>query len=86
MPALHRRDFLRGSTVFGGALALPAAGRADVPAGRDPFDYEVTRTEADWRALLGEDYAILREGRTEEPLSSDIWAESRAGRCEVRGG
>ena len=85
MPALHRRDFLRGSTILGGAFALPAAGGADVPAGRDPFDYEVTRTEAEWRALLGADYAILREGRTEEPMSSDIWAESRKGRYDCRG-
>ncbi|WP_439155021.1 peptide-methionine (R)-S-oxide reductase [Yoonia sp.] len=85
MTSIHRRDLLRGSTILAGALALPKAGHADVPAGRDPFNYQITRTDAEWRARLGEDYAILREGSTEMPMSSDIWAESRKGRYDCRG-
>lgn len=85
MTSIHRRDVLRGTTILAGTLVLPKAGQADVAAGQDPFDYEVTRTEAEWRARLGADYAILREGHTEIPMSSDIWAESREGRYDCRG-
>lgn len=85
MTEMNRRDVLLGTTVLAGTLTLPRATRADVVAGRDPFDYEVTRSEGEWRTLLGEDYAILREGKTEEPRSSDIWAEARPGRYDCRG-
>lgn len=80
MTDLSRRDLLSGTTAIAGLTVLassPAA--ADVPAGSDPFDYEVTRTDAEWRELLGDAYPILREGRTEERYSSDIWAEARQG-------
>jgi len=85
MTEMNRRDVLLGTTVLAGTLAVPRTGAADVVAGRDPFDYEVTRSEAEWRALLGEDYPVLREGKTEEPRSSDIWAEARPGRYDCRG-
>ena len=85
MTGMRRRDLLRGSTVLAGAALLPIAARADVRAGRDPFDYEITRTEAEWRARLGDAYPVLREGRTEQPMSSGIWAEARPGRYDCRG-
>lgn len=85
MPDMHRRGLLRGTTLLAGAALLPGVARPDVPAGRDPFDYEVTRTEAEWRARLGDDYPILREGRTEEPMSSPIWAEAREGIYTCKG-
>jgi len=46
--------------------------------------YEITHTDAQWRALLGPDrYAILREGGTEPAFSSPLIEENRAGiyRC-----
>lgn len=85
MQTIHRRDLLQGTAILAGAVMLPKVGQADVVAGSDPFDYEVTRTDVEWRALLGDDYPILREGKTEIPMSSDIWAESRKGRYDCRG-
>ena len=66
-------------------VAMGSAARANVPANRDPFDYEVTRTDDEWRALLGDDYAILREGKTELPRSSPLWAEAREGIYACKG-
>jgi peptide-methionine (R)-S-oxide reductase len=65
--------------------AISGSAKADVPAGRDPFDYEVTRTEEEWRALLGDAYPILREGKTERQRSSPLWAEARQGRYDCKG-
>jgi peptide-methionine (R)-S-oxide reductase len=86
MSEINRRHLLTGTaaaatsfTVFG------STARADVPAGRDPYDYEITRTEAEWRDQLGDDYAILRGGATEQPRSSPLWAEARAGDYACRG-
>jgi peptide-methionine (R)-S-oxide reductase len=83
MSEITRRNLLAGTTVL---ASLPGLGaQASVPAGRDPFEYEVTRTEAEWRAMLGDDYAILRDGETEEPRSSPLWAEARQGAYACRG-
>lgn len=80
MTNLNRRAVLKGSAIFAGASALPAMSNADVVAGRDPYEYEITKTDAAWRAQLGDaDYAILREGQTEMPRSSPLWAESSDG-------
>jgi len=46
---------------------------------------EVTRTDAEWRALLGDDYGILREGKTEVPKSSPHWTEARDGSYACKG-
>jgi peptide-methionine (R)-S-oxide reductase len=85
MEKISRRKLLKGSTVMAGLGVLGTATNADVPAGRDPFDYEITRTEQEWRALLGDDYAILREGKTEVPKSSPLWDEVRAGQYNCKG-
>ena len=86
MSEINRRNLLTGTTAVVGLTALGSASQADVPANRDPFDYEVTRTDAEWRELLGDDaYAILREGRTEEPRSSLYWAEARQGTYACKG-
>lgn len=79
MTHLHRRALLTSSAVFAGLTALGTKGAAAVPAGRDAFDYEVTRTEAEWRARLGDAFPILREGKTERQRSSPLWAEAREG-------
>ena len=79
MPPINRRNLLASATAMTSVVAMGSAARANVPANRDPFDYEVTRTDDEWRALLGDDYAILREGKTELPRSSPLWAEAREG-------
>lgn len=85
MTEMSRRQLLSQTTMLAGAVAIGAPVQADVPAGRDAFDYEVTRSEAEWRALLGEDFGILREGKTEVPRSSPLWAEAREGTYSCRG-
>lgn len=85
MNYIYRRNLLTGSAMFAGIAALGTSTKAAVPAGRDPFDYEVTRTEDEWRAMLGEDFCILREGETERPRSSQHWAEAREGMYNCRG-
>lgn len=83
---MNRRSFFSKAALMSGTVAIPSVVRADVPAGRDPFPYEVQRTDEEWRALLGEaSYAVMREGKTERQRSSDIWAESRAGHYECKG-
>ena len=64
MTKIQRRELLAG-TVAATALTLTSkSASADVPAGRDPFNYEVQRTDAEWRDLLGDSYPIMREGKT----------------------
>jgi len=80
---MRRRDFLFGGV---GAVALAGGGAAigltrttrDAAAAGEAF--EVTRTAAEWQALLGpERYAVLRNEHTEEPNSSPLNDEHRAG-------
>lgn len=85
MKDINRRDLIAGTAMFAGLNTLGTSAFANVPAGRDPFDYEITRSEAEWRELLGEDFAILREGRTEQPRSNPLWAEARTGTYDCRG-
>jgi peptide-methionine (R)-S-oxide reductase len=43
-------------------------------------DFEVSKTEAEWKALLApEQYAVLREEKTEPPNSSPLLDEHRKG-------
>lgn len=85
MTDINRRNLLTGTTALAGVAAFAVSAEAKVSAGRDPFNYEVTRTEAEWRAMLGEDFAILREGTTEKPFSSPLWADARQGTYACRG-
>ena len=86
---LSRRRFL-GSTAVGGALAMTGANAgAAKPVskyGQSPYDYEVTRTEEEWRAMLSEEeYKLLREGATEFPTSSKYWNDYSAGNFHCKG-
>lgn len=83
---LSRRRVLTGSAVAASLATLSPKSFADVPAGQDGFDYEITRTDAEWREMLEEiEYGILREGRTEFPKSSPLWEEDRPGTYLCRG-
>ena len=65
---MHRRLFLLTTAVL---LAAPMA-RAET--------FEVTLTEAEWRAKLGDlAYRVLREEETERPGTSRLIDEKRAG-------
>jgi peptide-methionine (R)-S-oxide reductase len=68
--------FAPATLLFGLAM-----GRSDAAQ-----SYEITHTDAQWRALLGPDrYEILRRGGTEPAFSSPLIAESRAGTYECAG-
>lgn len=85
MTQVTRRNLLQKTAIFAGMTALGTQAKAAVPAGRDPFDYEVTRTDEEWRALLGDAYPIMREGKTERQRSSPLWAESTPGDYYCKG-
>ena len=88
-----RRQLLIGGAALAGVAAVAALGlrrfggtpalAADAaPAG--PF--EVTHTDAEWRALLSPDaYAVLRQQATERPFSSPLDHEKRAGTFSCAG-
>jgi peptide-methionine (R)-S-oxide reductase len=80
---MNRRAFL--TTTSGATLAafLPFSLRAGAVA-EGPF--EVERTEAEWRAMLGDlEYRVMREGATERPYTSPLNDETRAGTFHCRG-
>jgi peptide-methionine (R)-S-oxide reductase len=77
---MRRRGFLLGTAAS--ALALGALVKSFLPAqalaGGETF--EVTKTEAEWRAqLTPEQFQVLRKHGTERPGSSPLNAEHRPG-------
>ncbi|SPH18604.1 Peptide methionine sulfoxide reductase MsrB [Defluviimonas aquaemixtae] len=74
----------RAVLAFGGAAVALAAGGARGLIAAESF--EVTKTEAEWRAVLTKmQYAILREEGTERAYSSPLDAETRAGTYHCAG-
>lgn len=80
-----RRAFL-GSTAALAVAAPTLASRAHAVGNAETFDYEITRTEAEWREHLDEDeFRILREGKTEERFTSDFWNAEAPGTYHCKG-
>lgn len=74
---MKRRTFL-----LAGA-ALPFAGQ---PALASEGNFEITRTKAEWKALLTKfEYKVMREEATEKPHSSPLNLEKRAGTFACKG-
>lgn len=75
------------------ALATVAVGSkssfakaADTQAAGDEYQYEVTRTDDEWREMLTEDeFKILRLGATEQPQSHPLWDSTEAGIYSCKG-
>ncbi len=83
IPTLARRSFLSGSAIVAAGIAAPTA-RASVAG--DAFTYEITRSEAEWRAMLSDvEYGILREGGTEAQRSSPFWDNRQGGVYSCKG-
>ncbi|MEM1429480.1 MAG: peptide-methionine (R)-S-oxide reductase [Pseudomonadota bacterium] len=83
-----RRHFL--ATAAAAPLAIGAATKGAAKSSpaleTDPFEYEIQRTEAEWRDLLtDEEYTVLRDGFTELPKTSDLWNDLREGKFACRG-
>ena len=80
---MNRRDILRSGAAFGftgamGGIALPAIAAAG--------DFEVTRTEAEWRAMLTPlQYKVMREHGTERAFSSPLDKNYAEGIYHCRG-
>lgn len=83
--SVTRRSLLTNSALAVGAGLVGSASQAAVPAGHDPFDYEITRTDEEWRAQLGDDYPVLRDGRTEQQFTHPLWQEKAAGEYHCKG-
>jgi peptide-methionine (R)-S-oxide reductase len=83
---LSRRKFLATSGVAAIAAGSQASARIPARLSDENFSYEINRTDDDWRArLAGDEYAILREGYTEQPKSSPLWQETRDGTYHCKG-
>lgn len=77
---MKRRTFLASAAL--GALALRSAEAATVAKG----DFEVTRSTAEWRAMLSKtEFAVMREGATERAGTSPLLKESRKGTYDCKG-
>jgi peptide-methionine (R)-S-oxide reductase len=83
---IDRRRFLLGSISLLG-LATTAGILAKAWAGNAPAGtFEVTKTEAEWRAILTPDqYAVLREEATERAGTSPLLDEHRKGTFNCAG-
>lgn len=81
-----RRSFLAATALAGAALPLAARARAETAGPADDFQFEVQRSQADWRAMLSEqEYEILREGGTEAPTTHPYWDDYSEGEFHCRG-
>lgn len=85
-----RRALLVGSASAAASLGLGTGARAEdlpiaAPEG-EAYTYEVTRTEAEWRAQLEDDaYWVLREGGTEVPHTSLLAFQTNPGTYFCKG-
>jgi len=88
-PTPTRRRFLSSAGVSAlsvAALAAPGTAASQTGAAGDDFTFEITRTEAEWRARLSpEEYDILRGGQTELPGTSPLWQDFTEGTFHCRG-
>lgn len=97
---MNKRDFLKLSGAFTGAVAGVASGTAFLasstrnadamnthfPPMADGMAYEITRSEDQWREFLSDDqFKILRKHKTERPFTSPLNDEKRAGTFNCAG-
>ena len=80
-----RRAFL-GTTVLS-AATLPFAGAAHARPDRTAdYQYEITRSEEEWRQILSEyEYEILRNSGTEWAKTSEFWDDYSEGKFFCKG-
>ncbi len=80
-----RRNALFGIAALAGGVAL-WRGLMPAPPARVARTYEVTHTEAEWRALLTPgQFGVLRQADTERPGSSPLDKETRTGTYHCAG-
>ncbi|WP_309083835.1 peptide-methionine (R)-S-oxide reductase MsrB [Chelativorans sp.] len=84
---MRRRNFLLGSAGAIAALAGGALILREEQSGRAMAEeFEITKTDAEWRATLSPDqYSVLREEDTEPAFTSPLNEEKRAGTFHCAG-
>lgn len=81
---IKRRFLVGGAAAFGAVatarLFFDGGGAATAGAATGETTFEVTKSEEEWRRILGpEEYRVLREHGTERPWTSPLNDEKRAG-------
>lgn len=72
---MQRRSLLTGLIAICATPSFAAQG-----------SFEITRTEAEWRAMLTDiEFKVMREDATERPFSSPLDKETRAGTYHCKG-
>ncbi|MEL6552573.1 MAG: peptide-methionine (R)-S-oxide reductase MsrB [Cyanobacteria bacterium J06621_11] len=89
---MKKRHFLKTSAAFVGTLTLSgclpsqATEQTTEGAAISEGNFEITKTEAEWREILSpEAYAVLREEATERPRSSPLDKTYTAGTYSCAG-
>ncbi|RKT30448.1 peptide-methionine (R)-S-oxide reductase [Roseovarius halotolerans] len=76
---MNRRSFIATTLLAGTGLSLAGRGGADER-------FEVTRSEAEWKAMLSDtEYAVMREESTERAFSSPLHDQKTKGTYLCRG-
>lgn len=83
---MNRRTFL-ASTFLAAAVGVFAARRAVMPqAAASEGNFEIMKTDDEWRALLSEaQFQVLRKEDTERPFTSPLNEEKRVGNFHCAG-
>ena len=85
MAQIERRTFLYGTAIAPLAIATQAKAASNKQPDT-PFEYEVVRSEAEWKDRLSkEEFDVLRKGSTELPRTSPLWNNAAAGRYCCKG-
>jgi peptide-methionine (R)-S-oxide reductase len=81
---MTKRDALLSVPVIGGALSRLFRGQAE--ASETPEIFDVTKTDAEWKAALSpQAYNVLRHEATERPHTSPLNDEKRTGHYHCAG-
>ncbi|MEM9778969.1 MAG: peptide-methionine (R)-S-oxide reductase [Pseudomonadota bacterium] len=84
-----RRAMLTGTAASAMAWSIVGQARAAetfLPGISNNYEFEVTRTDAEWMDLLGEDvFNIMRKGETEFPTTSPYWNNNDPGVYHCKG-
>lgn len=84
--ALHRRNFLLGSTALVALGVAAFSQRSGMTTKAAEGTFEVTMTDDEWKKKLGDEaFAVLRQEATERPFTSPLNDEHRAGTFSCAG-